>query len=212
MAKLVITRTNFDTTPYHYEFNNNALHYFYISNASWEVYLQGYALPLSFSLKIEFYDYLKNAWVRFGDYTIGRNATFRFFHNSLSQYNNSAYTANTKVIDNTSLSSGGYTYDTRGFSLWRIGDLDASSRVPLGRLDINARGAGNMTEAEYNAVCYHKKIMCGGKRGDTSDCFNHTDSSADSEFSYFLPSQFAGDPITSAMGRKCIPDYTSFRT
>ena len=133
-----IQRTNFDTTPYHYQetsgFSQGTWYWFYKSNVSWDVYIKcGSVSPVNMCyIRLDFYDYDAGTWVPYtsdagtcdgyGYQTVLLiSQVFRFFHNCLVNYDNSAYTADVKWKDDTALYNNGHTYDTRGYSLWRIG-------------------------------------------------------------------------------------------
>lgn len=216
----LISKSNFSTTPYHYQstsgFARRTTYYFYKSNVCWDVYIRGYNNAW---VSFYFYDYDNNIWVPYasesvhiadGDfqYATGSNGTLRFFHNCLTNYNNSAYTANTKLKDKT-FTYNGRTYDSRGFSLWRI-RVHYWIQSSNNDFNINSYGPGYLTDSEYNAVCKGKKIYCGGKGNPNSDDQHITTSSADSQWNqYFLPSLFSGQNklITADLDRQCIPDW-----
>lgn len=228
----LITRENFSTTPYSYhpsgsDFAADTWYWFYKSNVCWDVYILngGYG---TVSIRLDFWDYNLNTWIPFtsdigtvGDYGYqyrlyanSSENTFRFFHNCLRNYDNSAYTATTKVKDNLSLTNGSYTYDTRGYSLWRIGFN--FSRYHTGHdFHINSFGPGYLYDTEYTTVCYGKKIYCGGK-GDPNSDDQYIESGTGTPSQYFRlyfdPFYFMGDEISASLDRQCIPDWTSFRT
>lgn len=225
-----ISRTNFSTTPYNYQISGSSYgaetwYWFYKSNVCWDVYIKCSARAW---VRIDFYDYDSEAWIPFKS-TIGTQSgqqymwvvdlniepryIFRFFHNCNTNYNNPEYTAGIKVKDNTSLSYNGHIYDTRGFSLWRIGFCFLFSSA-INDFNINSYGPGYLTAEEYEAVCLGKRIFCGGKGVLNSDDQHIVSGTpADSDFNtYFLPSLFIGNKITKDLDRQCIPDWHSFRS
>ena len=222
-----IIRSNFDTTPYHYQttsISSNTWSWFYKSNVCFDVYYRVRGTFNDAYMRIDFYDYDLGVWVPYasdvgsvGGYgyqyrfsTVGTEI-LRFFHNNDVNWNDPAYTANTKIRDKT-LTYNGHTYDTRGFSLWRIGFY----KNPQKDIDfnINSYGPGYMTEADYNAVCKGRAIFCGGKMVSGSDDQHIVSGSPqDSDFNTrFLPSLFQGAELEGEFDRQVIPDWSGFRT
>lgn len=224
-----ITKANFSTTPYSYQvtggFAADTWYWFYKSNVCWDVYI--YAGVRCY-VRIDFYDYDAQEWIPFKytegtysgyqymwevNYQINPRYIFRFFHNCDTNYNNSAYTAGIKVKDNTSLSYNGHTYDTRGYSLWRIGFCFYTNSV-YNDFNINSFGPGYLTDSEYNTACKGKLIFCGGKHvsgGDDQHIVSGSPSASDFN-TKFLPSLFSGEPITAEFDRQCIPDWQWAKT
>jgi len=227
-----ITKANFSTTPYNYQvsgnnYNADTWYWFYKSNVCWDVYIK---CAIREWIRIDFYDYDANSWIPFKstigtysgqqymwmvDYNVEPRYIFRFFHNCDTNYNNSAYTAGVKVKDNTSLSYNNNTYDTRGYSLWRIGFCFASNSAN-NDFNINSYGPGYLTDSEYNTVCKGKLIFCGGKGTQNSDDQHIVSGTpSDSDFNTkFLPSLFSdgNHPIYSYLDRQCIPDWKWAKT
>lgn len=220
-----ITKANFSTTPYHYQegpaFGSGTWYWFYKSNVCWDVYILA---ATACYIRIDFYDYDRGTWIPvtsdagsyngFGyQYLISLGNSFRFFHNCLANYNNGAYTATIKEKDRT-VASGTYTYDSRGFHLWRIG-FAFSASFSQNDFNINSYGPGYLTDAEYNELCKGKKIYCSGKGDPNSDDQNIVSGNpSDSDFNtLFLPSLFGnGKLITASLDRQCIPDWKWART
>jgi len=226
----LITKANFSTTPYSYHpsgntFGSNTWYWFYKSNVCWDVYLY---MNTRGWVRIDFYDYDKQEWIPFKstvgthdgyqymwmvDYNVDPRYIFRFFHNCDQNYNNPSYTAGIKVKDNTSLTYDGYTYDTRGYSLWRIGFCFFGNSA-YNDFNINSYGPGYLTDSEYNIVCKDKLIFCGGKgvlNSDDQHIVSGTPS--DSDFNTkFLPSLFSRDKIMYYLDRQCIPDWKWAKT
>ena len=216
----LITKANFDTTAYTYQTTSLSYatrYYFYKHNVSFDLYING---PIDISL--EFYDY-EGTWIPYtssagtsGDgisYQYRNVNTFRFFHNCLANYNNGAYTADTKIKDK-SVTYGGHTYDTRGYHLWRISVyVTINPSFVSHDFHINSFGAGKLTDQEYEDVCKGKLIYCGGKGSINSDDQHITTSSADSEWNTkFIPSARRGDSIDHRLDRQCIPDWRWAKT
>ena len=209
-----IEKANFSTTPYSYQetsFPASTLYYFYKSNVCWDLFFKGSPGYISFY----FLDYATNSWIPFkandsSGYQYTVSGTLRFFHNCLTNYNDSAYSADTKVKD-TTVTYNNHTYDTRGYSLWCIAFSFGSTSN--NDFNIHSFGPGYLTDAEYNAVCKGRKIYCGGKGDPNGDDQHITTSSAASEWSTkFLPSLFRGNKITAALDRQCIPDWRWAKT
>lgn len=218
----LISRENFSTTPYNYQVTSvtdKSLYCFYKSNVCWDVYIYSYARCY---ISFEFYDYGLSSWIPYTSDSYSYNdmgfqyrteqQSLRFFHNSNAHWTNQSYTADIKIRDNQSLSYGGYTYDTRGYSLWRIRFVAINSGIGFD-FHMNSYGPGQLTVREYSDVCLGKKIYCGGK-GDPNSDDQYIKQGNPSSLDYldFNPFYFMGKTITADFDRKCIPDWTSFRT
>lgn len=224
------SQANFSTTPYNYQegsaFGADIWYWFYKSNVCWDVYISSGSYGLC-RIRLDFYDYDRGIWIPYESdagtyagygyqYTTyqSNDNTFRFFHNCLRNYDNGAYTAYIKLKDKLSLYDGTYTYDTRGFSLWRIG-FCFTRQHSSHDFNINSYGPGYLYSSEYDAICYGKLICCGGK-GDPDSDDQHIVSGSPSASDYntrFLPSLFRGSQkIIASLDRQYIPYWGSFRT
>lgn len=224
-----ITKSSFNTSPYTYHPSGSAFatgtwYWFYKSNVCWDVYIASSTYILAGCyIRIDFFDYDTSQWIPIAadigtqqgygyQYTLNAGQTFRYFHNCLTNYNKSEYSATTKIKD-SNVSSGGKTYDPRGYSLWRIGFMFRVNRSDHD-FHINSFGPGYLTDAEYNLLCKNRMIFCGGKHISNSDDQNIT-SGTPQESDYktlFLPSVFHDWPIKAEFDRQCIPDWRGFKT
>lgn len=219
-----ITRANFSTTPYQYQttsVTNKQLYYFFKSNVCWDLYVRSYSRCY---ISFDFYDYDDDAWIPYTydsytyedqnipfQYRIESNQVLRFFHNGNAHWADSAYTADIKIRDDESLSYNGHTYNTRGFSLWRIKFLVINCSLGFD-FNMNSYGPGQLTVREYSDVCFGRKILCGGKGDPDDDDQNLSTSTSSVNYMRFKPIYYMGDKILASLDRQCIPDYRGFKT